>query len=155
MKYVEVIAGAGSAETVRAAAERVKSLDVRLLGPNPALSLGTALGDVPLIRRSVKTVPVGVMVAVALPPPAATVGLMLGQGHLEPALGASLLPAINVVSVDLAGKVVFFFKGVRPRKWLEKEKSKRAMVIYILVWIPTLAVLTLVVPERQYRLVPV
>lgn len=36
MKYVEVIVGAGSAETVRAAAERVKALDVRLgpVGPD-------------------------------------------------------------------------------------------------------------------------
>jgi uncharacterized hydrophobic protein (TIGR00341 family) len=185
-----------------------------LLGPNLALSLGTALGDVPLMRRSIKTVLVGillaivltavlgwlwptelnsrevmsrteagldsvvlalasgaaaalsvttglssvlvgVMVAVALLPPAATVGLMLGQGDLQMALGAALLLAINVVSVNLASKVVFFVKGVRPRKWLEKEKAKRAMVAYVLVWILTLAVLTLVVLERQYRLLPV
>jgi uncharacterized membrane protein len=71
------------------------------------------------------------------------------------ALGAALLLAINVVSVNLASKVVFFVKGVRPRKWLEKEKAKRAMVAYVLVWILTLAVLTLVVLERQYRLLPV
>ena len=38
------------------------------------------------------------MVAVALLPPAATLGLMLGQGHAQLALGAGILLAINIGS---------------------------------------------------------
>jgi uncharacterized hydrophobic protein (TIGR00341 family) len=171
-----------------------------LLGPNLALSLGTALGDVALMRKSLQTllvgillavglsavfgllwpsplashelisrtnatldsivlalasgaaaalslttglsgVLVGVMVAVALLPPAATLGIMLGYGNTSLALGAGLLLAINVVCVNLASKIVFFLKGVRPRTWLDKERAKRAMTRYVLGWIVTLAIL--------------
>jgi len=62
-----------------------------------ALSLTTGLSSVL----------VGVMVAVALLPPAATLGIMLGQGNMSLAIGAGLLLAVNIVSVNLASKIVF------------------------------------------------
>jgi uncharacterized hydrophobic protein (TIGR00341 family) len=179
-----------------------------LLGPNLAFSLGTALGDVPLVRKSAKTllvgillavllsaglgllwpsdltspelmarteagldsvalalasgaaaalslttglssVLVGVMVAVALLPPAATLGLMLGHGDMGLAIGAGLLLAVNIVCVNLASKLVFVVKGIYPRTWLEKEKAKRAMVVYVLGWIITLIILLLIIFARQ------
>jgi uncharacterized hydrophobic protein (TIGR00341 family) len=179
-----------------------------LLGPNLALSLGTALGDLSLIRKSVQTlvagillavavsaglgmfwpsdmtshelmsrtevgldsvalalasgaaaalslttglssVLVGVMVAVALLPPAATLGLMLGYGSIGLALNAGLLLAVNVVCVNLASKIVFDVKGIRPRTWLEKEKAKRAKVIYVLGWLVTLFILMLIIYARR------
>jgi uncharacterized hydrophobic protein (TIGR00341 family) len=171
-----------------------------LLGPNLALSLGTALGDVDLMRKSIRTlalgiaiaigisvnigwfwpgelnshelmarteanldsialalasgaaatlslttglssVLVGVMVAVALLPPSVTLGIMLGKGEMQLAIGAGLLLAINIVCVNLASKLVFFFKGFRPRTWLEKERAKLAMMRYLFVWVVTLAAL--------------
>jgi uncharacterized hydrophobic protein (TIGR00341 family) len=180
-----------------------------LLGPNLALSLGTALGDVALMRKSAQTlfvgillavalsavfgvlwpsaltshelmarthatldsillalasgaaaalslttglsaVLVGVMVAVALLPPAATLGIMLGDGNLSLATGAGLLLAVNVVCVNLASKIVFFLKGIHPRTWLEKEKAKRAMLLYVLGWIITLLILLLLMYVRSY-----
>ena len=179
-----------------------------LLGPNLALSLGTALGDVALMRKSAQTlfvgillavalsavfgvlwpstltshelmsrthaaldsillalasgasaalslttglsaVLVGVMVAVALLPPAATLGIMLGDGNLALAMGAGLLLAVNVVCVNLASKIVFFLKGIHPRTWLEKEKAKRAMLRYFLGWIVTLLILLLLMYVRS------
>jgi len=56
---------------------------------------------------------------------------MLGGAHTDLAIGASLLLAINIVCVNLASKVVFFVKGVRPRTWLEKETAKRTVGIYV------------------------
>ena len=171
-----------------------------LLGPNMAFGLGTALGDISLMRKSALTtsvgiviavalsvgigvfwpfdvsspelvartnvgldsvalalasgaaaalslttglssVLVGVMVAVALLPPAVALGIMLGLGNINLALGAGLLLAINVVCVNLAIKIVFFFKGIRPRTWWEKKKAKRAMTIYIVAWVVTLIIL--------------
>lgn len=179
-----------------------------LLGPNLALSLGTALGDVPLMRKSVQTlfaglllatflavltgvlwpatlsspelmartevgldsvalalasgaaaalslttglssVLVGVMVAVALLPPAATLGIMLGQGNVNLAIGAGLLLAVNIVCVNLASKVVFFVKGISPRTWLEKEKAKRAMVVYVAGWLVALLILLFAIYVRR------
>ena len=101
------------------------------------------------LTTGLSSVLVGVMVAVALLPPAATFGLMLGHGNFEFAVGAGLLLAINVVCVNLASKVIFFFKGVRPRTWWEREKAKRAMVVFILMWFVTLVVLVLSIYARQ------
>ncbi len=179
-----------------------------LLGPNLALSLGTALGDAGLMRKSARTlltgivlavavsavfgllwpsapashelvsrtdasldsillalasgaaaalslttglsgVLVGVMVAVALLPPAATLGIMLGAGHLSMAGGAGLLLAVNIVCVNLASKVVFFLTGVHPRTWVEKEKARQAMRRYVIGWVVTLLVLLLLIYVRE------
>jgi len=182
-----------------------------LLGPNLAFGLGTALGDLSLMKNSLKTlfagvllavsisvilgivwpfpitspelisrtdagldsialafasgaaaalsistglpsVLVGVMVAVALLPPAATFGLMLGHARIDLASGAALLLAVNIVSVNLACKLVFLIKGVQPRTWWEKEKAKKAMRSYILVWVVTLLLLGLVISVRTFSL---
>jgi uncharacterized hydrophobic protein (TIGR00341 family) len=178
-----------------------------LLGPNLALSLATALGDPSLMKKSARTlfvgillavglssifgvlwpspldseelmarthptldsiflalasgaaatlslttglsgVLVGVMVAVALLPPAATLGIMLGDGNPALAMNAGLLLAANIVCVNLSSKLVFLFKGVHPRTWLEKEKAKRAMLRYVLGWVVTLLVLLLLIYVR-------
>jgi len=179
-----------------------------LLGPNLAFGLGTALGDIALMRKSVLTtsvglilaialsvgigmiwpfniaspeiasrtvvgldsvalalasgaaaalslttglssVLVGVMVAVALLPPAVTLGLMLGHGHFDLAVGAGLLLAINLVCVNLASKIVFFVKGIRPRTWLEKAKARNAMIVFSLGWLATLIILIFFVYSRR------
>ncbi|MBE0425710.1 MAG: TIGR00341 family protein [Nitrospirae bacterium] len=179
-----------------------------LLGPNLALGFGTAIGDISLMRKSLKTniagiglalafsiaigvflpfdytsnelisrtvvgldsvalalasgaaaamslttglssVLVGVMVAVALLPPAVAAGLMLGHGQFGLATGAALLFAVNMVCVNLATKVVFFVKGVRPRRWWEKEKARRAMRNYLFVWLMTLVILIIIMYVRR------
>lgn len=173
-----------------------------LLGPNIALALAAALGDIPLMWTALKTnlaglglafglslmiglllpteldsqelisrtyvgmdsvvlalasgaaavlslttglssVLVGVMVAVALLPPTATVGLMLGSGQMDLALGAALLLAVNIVCVNLAAKVVFIVRGVKPRTWFEKRKAKQSMTTYMVIWIISLLVLVI------------
>jgi len=180
-----------------------------LLGPNLALALGTALGDLELMRKALKTnlvgmtisislsillgfmltfdikspelmsrtdvgldslalalasgaaaalslttglssVLVGVMVAVALLPPAATFGLMIGQGEYPLAMGALLLLAANVICVNLSTKIVFMVKGISPRTWYEKEKAKRRMMIYIGVWFFWLIVLVTIIYLRSH-----
>jgi len=84
---------------------------------------------------------VGVMVAVALLPPTATLGLMLGSGHYKEAIGAALLLAVNVVCVNLSAKLAFLAKGIKPRTWLEKEKARQSITVYIVFWIIVLAIL--------------
>jgi uncharacterized hydrophobic protein (TIGR00341 family) len=113
-------------------------------GAAAALSLTTGLSSVL----------VGVMVAVALLPPAVTLGLMLGHGETNLAINAGLLLNINVVCINLSSKIVFFIKGIRPRTWYEKEKAQRAMTIYVVVWFVTLVVLVLLTYSRQTLPIP-
>lgn len=114
-----------------------------------ALALASGAAAALSLTTGLPSVLVGVMVAVALLPPAATVGLTLGHGQLEHAVGAALLLAANIVCVNLAAKLVFLVKGIRPRTWAEKAKAKRAMTIYIIVWILTLMILTVVILTRS------
>jgi uncharacterized hydrophobic protein (TIGR00341 family) len=84
---------------------------------------------------------VGVMVAVALLPPTATLGLMLGGGHWPLAAGAAMLLAVNVVCVNLSAQLLFFTQGIRPRAWFEKQRALRATRLTVIVWTALLAIL--------------
>jgi uncharacterized membrane protein len=96
---------------------------------------------------------VGVMVAVALLPPTATMGMLLGAGRVELAVGAMLLLAVNVVCVIVAAKIVFMTKGVRPRTWYERQKARQSSLIYGGFWVAVFVVLLLVMYARHQVLV--
>ena len=70
---------------------------------------------------------------------------MLGAGNYDLATGAMLLLAVNVVCVNLSAKLVFLFKGVRPRTWIEKKQARQSYVLFMMVWIVTLSVLIVVI----------
>lgn len=72
---------------------------------------------------------VGVMVAVALLPPAAALGYMLRVGDFRSASGSAVLLAANIVGVNLAAQLVFFSKGVKPRTWLQRRAAKQSLAM--------------------------
>ncbi|MBL4893659.1 MAG: TIGR00341 family protein [Emcibacter sp.] len=113
-----------------------------------ALALVSGAAAVLSLASGLSSVLVGVMVAVALLPPGATIGIMLGAGRYELALGAALLLAVNIVCVNLSAKLVFLFKGVQPRTWFEKKKAKRAMIFYMVFWLLSLTVLGYIIVLR-------
>lgn len=84
---------------------------------------------------------IGVMVAVALVPPLVAAGLLLGAGYPAAAGGAFLLMATNLICVNLAGVLTFLIQGVRPNRWWEAERARRATRIAIGVWTLLLAAL--------------
>lgn len=91
---------------------------------------------------------VGVMVAVALLPPAAVFGMLLGSGQLPLASGALLLLAVNIVCVILSAKLVFLARGVRPRTWLEKRQARQSSLIAITIWVLLLVMLVVIILAR-------
>jgi uncharacterized hydrophobic protein (TIGR00341 family) len=114
-----------------------------------ALALASGAAAALSMTTGLSSVLVGVMVAVALLPPAVTLGLMLGYGQPDLAMGAGLLLAINLVCVNLSCKLVFVFKGVHPRTGWEKQKAQHAMIFYILGWLGALIILVFVMYGRQ------
>jgi len=118
-----------------------------------ALALASGAAAVLSITTGLPSVLVGVMVAVALMPPAAALGLMIGTGNTRLAIGAGLLLAVNIVCVNLAARVVFLLRGIGPRTWWEKEKAKRATILYMVVWAISLAIL-LVAVYAWHRVAP-
>jgi uncharacterized hydrophobic protein (TIGR00341 family) len=60
---------------------------------------------------------VGVMIAAALIPAAAAVGIGVAWGDIGVSLGAFVLVAVNTTSILLAGLAVFWYLGYRPDGW--------------------------------------
>lgn len=77
---------------------------------------------------------VGVMVAVALLPPSAAAAIYFGAGDVQNGFAATILVALNVLCVLVAAQVVFVWKGVRPRRWLQQKAAERSRRINFIVW---------------------
>lgn len=114
-----------------------------------ALALAAGSAGALAITTGVPTALVGVMVAVALLPPTAVVGLMLGQGRTDLAGGAALLLAVNVLCVNLAATATFLAQGIRPRTWWEADRALRATRIALAIGIGLVALLLLLIFATQ------
>ncbi|MDA0339918.1 MAG: TIGR00341 family protein [Proteobacteria bacterium] len=110
-----------------------------------ALALAAGAAAVLSLTTGVSSALVGVMVAVALLPPAVTIGMMLGVGNWEKAAGAALLLAVNVVCVNLSAQIVFIARGLGPRTWFEKRESRLLVWRNIIVWSLLLAAISVVI----------
>jgi uncharacterized hydrophobic protein (TIGR00341 family) len=179
-----------------------------LLGPNMALALGMVLGDGPLVRRSLVTNAVGVvvafaaaallgllldadpstpelasrthvavsdlvlafaagcagalsyttgvptyltgvMVAVALLPPAVASGLLLSQGQPMGAAAALLLASSNATALTLAAMLTFSWRGMRPRNWWQQENARRSAQRGIAIFLLLFVVLAVLIVASQ------
>lgn len=115
---------------------------------NVGLALASGAAAALSVTTGISGALVGVMVAVALLPPAATVGMLLGAGLLFAASGAALLLAVNVAAVTLAGQVVLLVQGVRPRTWFEKKNAAQSVKVSLIFWTSALAVLAALIWVR-------
>jgi uncharacterized hydrophobic protein (TIGR00341 family) len=109
------------------------------------LALASGAAGALSITTGLSATLVGVMVAVALLPPAVTFGIMLSAGEMSLALGAFTLLAVNVVCVNLSAKFIFLTRGITARTWSEKKDAKQGMIISIGVWVALLSVLLFVI----------
>ena len=94
-------------------------------------------------NKRISSTLVGIAIAVALMPPLCTIGIGLGTFNREIATGAALLFLINLVSISLAGAVVFWAMKIHPILADTEAVKKRALVqieiatiILILISIP-------------------
>lgn len=85
----------------------------------------------------------GVAIAVALMPPLATLGIMLGTGNLKAAFGAFLLFLINLVGISVAAILVFWQLKIHPIYNEKDEVAERAKnnltfaaILFVFISIP-------------------
>ncbi len=105
------------------------------------LALASGAAAALSITTGLSSALVGVMVAVALLPPAATLGMMLGSGHWNLAHSTAIMLLMNIVSINLASQIVFITQGIKPILWPEKEQARKFMIFYGVVWITILVTL--------------
>lgn len=92
---------------------------------------------------------VGVMVSVALLPPAATLGIMFAAHKFDLAIGAAMLLGANIACINVAAQIVFISKGIWPRRWHERKSAKKAVVVNMVTWIVLLVILVGIIYLRQ------
>lgn len=105
----------------------IPAIDQRL-SPNLlslVLAFGAGIAGAVSITRDVSSVLVGAMIAVALIPPAATVGLALAWGLPFAAATAGVLLLVNVLSINFTALVVLWLSGYRPGDWTLLSKARR------------------------------
>lgn len=107
--------------------ELMSRAEVRLDGMALAIAAGCAAAL--SLARGQGAVLVGVMVAAALLPPGAAVGLFAGHGEWALASRAGLLLLLNIASLVLAALLVFRLRGIKPRTWLERKGADKAVMV--------------------------
>jgi uncharacterized hydrophobic protein (TIGR00341 family) len=117
-----------------------------------ALALASGAAAVLSLTMGASSALVGVMVAVALMPPAVTLGVTLGNGQFSLAYGTFLLLATNIVCVNLSAQAIFRLKGIKPRTWYEEKKAQKASKINGLIWLLMLSVLAVLIWLKKQHL---
>ncbi len=106
----------------------------RLTYEHLALALAAGAAGAMSLTRGVGSGLVGVMVAVALLPPLANAGLLLGGGYWQAGTGALLLVFGNVVCLNMAATATFLLQGIRPNTWWESDVRTRAVWTASILW---------------------
>ena len=92
---------------------------------------------------------VGVMVAVAILPPVATGGLLIGSGDILMGTKALLLTLANIICINLSGAGMFLYQKARPRYFWEAKRARRMLRIAGVIWIALLLFLVGVIYLNQ------
>jgi uncharacterized hydrophobic protein (TIGR00341 family) len=111
-----------------------------VVGPTSALlALASGAAAALSITEGASMSLVGVMVAVALLPPAVTVGITAALHDMRDMANAFGLLLVNVAAVILAAQAVFFYRGIRPKTWLEQRVAGQSTILSIVIWLGLLA----------------
>lgn len=102
---------------------------------------------------------VGVMIAAALIPAAAAVGIGLAWGYPGVATGAFVLLVVNAVSINIATVVVLWYLGYRPEEWtdgfdhetvLTNVRTHASAVLTVLLLVGVLVVAGSTISQQVY-----
>jgi uncharacterized hydrophobic protein (TIGR00341 family) len=107
-----------------------------------AVAIGAGIAGAVSLMTGVSAALVGVMIAVALIPPAATIGIGVAFGEPALAVGSAVLVAVNVLSINLAALVVLWYAGYRPEQFFRHDRAKIATLKRVAVLVAAIALLS-------------
>lgn len=112
-----------------------------LLDALVALASGL-VGAYATARKDIPAALAGVAIAAALMPPVCTVGLGIAMQNLNLSAGSGLLFLTNIISITIAGWIIFFWLGMRPRKVEESRRRQYISVAFLVILlVPVVALL--------------
>ncbi|MFC7176248.1 TIGR00341 family protein [Halosegnis marinus] len=149
---IAVVAAAVFAFAVNALNFVPASLDPGSLGQvrerlNPdflslVVALGSGVAGAVSLTTGVSSALVGVMIAVALVPPAATVGIGIAYGSVSMAVSSGVLAVVNGLSINLAALSVLWYYGYRPARFFREDEARTATVRRVAVLVVAVALLS-------------
>jgi uncharacterized hydrophobic protein (TIGR00341 family) len=92
------------------------------------VAVGAGVAGAMSLRTGVSASLVGVMIAVALVPPLAVVGVGIAWARPVLVIGAGVLVAVNALCINLAALVVFWRSGYRPDAWFREDEARSAVL---------------------------
>ncbi|MDF9746451.1 TIGR00341 family protein [Natrinema salsiterrestre] len=114
------------------------------------LALGSGVAAVVSLTRNVGSVLVGVAIAVALVPPAATAGLGIAWGNSEVVLTAGTLVLVNILSINLTALLLLWASGYRPHRSADIGRVYDRLRSRVIVLFVAIAVLSVVLGGVTY-----
>ncbi|MFB6280956.1 MAG: TIGR00341 family protein [Haloferacaceae archaeon] len=90
-----------------------------------AVALAAGAAGALSLSTGVSTALVGVMIAAALVPPTAVVGIGIAWGEPTAVVGSAVLVLVNFLSVNFAALAVLWYAGYRPEAWFREDEARR------------------------------
>ncbi len=115
------------------------------------IALAAGVAGVLSLATAVSVALVGVMIAAALIPPAAAVGIGLAWGLPVAAAGSTVLVLVNLLSVNLVGLVTLWYMGYRPEHWFEADVARTKTVKRVSVLLALVCVLSVFLGAITYN----
>ncbi|GAB4221144.1 MAG: hypothetical protein Kow00102_14240 [Spirochaetota bacterium] len=102
-------------------------------------------------NKKISNTLVGIAIAVALMPPLCTIGIGVGNFDWHIARGALILFSINLISISLAGAIIFWIMKIHPKSREEKENVTRRALSQIIISVILLTIIAIPVGIYTYR----
>lgn len=109
------------------------------------VALASGAAAVLSMTTGVSSALVGVMVSVALLPPAAAVGIFAGHGDYYYAWDSLLLLIANIVCIGLSSQAVLAIMGIRPRTFFEQKKALQSHWIQAAIMLCLLGMISAII----------
>lgn len=97
------------------------------------IALGAGVAGALSLSSGVSSALVGVMIAAALVPPTAVVGIGLAWGAPATVTGAAVLVVVNFLSINFAALATLWYEGYRPEGFFRLDEARTATLTRVAV----------------------
>ena len=108
-----------------------------------AIAFGAGVAGALSLATGVSAALVGVMIAVALIPPAAVIGIGLAWGLPTVVMGAAILLALNLLAINLSALGVLWYIGFRPSSLFETSQARSRLLRQVATLAVAIALISL------------
>lgn len=106
------------------------------------IALGAGAAGAVSLASGVSTALVGVMIAAALVPPTAVVGIGLAWGTPRVVAGSAILVLVNFIAINLVALIALWQLGYRPQSWFRTSEARSTTLTRIAVLTVALIILS-------------